>query len=50
MINIVIGTLMKYKEILITKDYNSVNNKTILILNSIDGLRDLTIFNITNII
>ena len=36
--NIIISTLMKYKKILTTKDYNSINNKTLLILNSIDGL------------
>ena len=37
--NIIIGTLMKYKKkILTTRDYNSMNNKTLLILNSIDGL------------
>ena len=36
--NIIIGTLMKYKKILTTKGYNSINNKTLLILNSIDDL------------
>ena len=30
---------------LTTRDYNSKNNKTLLILNSIDGLRDWAIFN-----
>ena len=40
MINIIIGTLMKYKQILTTRDYNSMNNKTLLILDSINGLRD----------
>ena len=45
--NIIIGTLMKYKKILTIRYYNSMNNKTLLILNSIDGLRDLTIFNTT---
>ena len=38
MMNIIIGTLMTYKKILTTRDYNSMNNKTLLILNSIDGL------------
>ena len=38
MMNIIIGTLMKYKKILTIRDYNSMNNKTLLILNSIDGL------------
>ena len=36
--NIIIGTLIKYKKILTTRDYNLMNNKTLLILNSIDGL------------
>ena len=40
MMNIIIGMLMKYKKILTTGDYNSMNNKTLLILNSINGLRD----------
>ena len=48
--NIIIGTLMKYKKNLTTKDYNSINNKTLIILNSIDGLRDWIIFNTTVII
>ena len=48
--NIIIGTLMKYKKILTTRDYNLMNNKTLLILNSIDGLRDWAIFNTTVII
>ena len=38
MMNIIIGTLMKHKKILTTRDYNSMNNKTLFILNSIDGL------------
>ena len=50
MMNIIIGTLMKYKKILTTRDYNSINNKTLLILNSIDGLWDLAILNTTVII
>ena len=50
MMNIIIGTLMKYKKILTTRDYNSMNNKTLLILNSIDGLRDWAIFNTSIII
>ena len=50
MMNIIIGTLMKYKKILTNRDYNSINNKTLLILNSIDSLRDWTIFNSTVII
>ena len=50
MMNIIIGTLMKYKKILTTRYYNSINNKTLLILNSIDGLRDWTMFNTTVII
>ena len=48
--NIIIGTLMKYKQILTTRDYNSMNNKTPLILNSIDDLRYQAIFNTTVII
>ena len=40
MMNIIIGTLMKYKKILTTRDYNLMNNKTLLILNSIDDLQD----------
>ena len=35
---------------LTTRDYNSMNNKTLLILNSIDSLRDWAIFNTTVII
>ena len=50
MMNIIIGTLIKYKKILTTRDNNSMNNKTLLILNSIDGLRDWAIFNTTVII
>ena len=50
MMNIIIGTLMKYTKILTTRNYNSMNNKTLLILNSIDGLRDWAIFNTTVII
>ena len=50
LMNIIIGTLMKYKKILTTSDYNSMNNKTLFILNSIDGLWDWTISNITVII
>ena len=50
MMNIIIGTLMKYKKILTTRDYNSINNKTLLILNSIDDLWDWAIFNTTVII
>ena len=50
MMNIIIGTLMKYKKILTTKDHNSMNNKTLLTLNSIDGLQDWAIFNTTVII
>ena len=38
MMNIIIGTLIKYKKILTTRDYNSMNNKTLLILNLIDDL------------
>ena len=48
--NIIIGTLMKYKKILTIRDYNSMNNKTLFILNSIYGLRDWAIFNTTVII
>ena len=38
------------QKILTTSDYNSMNNKTLLILNSIDGLRDWAICNTTVII
>ena len=38
------------QKILTTRDYNSMNNKTLFILNSIDDLRDLAIFNTTVII
>ena len=38
MMNIIIGTLMKHKKILTIRDYNSMNNKILFILNSIDGL------------
>ena len=38
--NIIISTLMKYKKILTIRDYNLINNKTLLILNLINGLRD----------
>ena len=48
--NIIIGTLMKYKKILTTRDYKSMNNQTLLILNSTDSLRDWAIFNTTVII
>ena len=50
MMNIIIGTLMKYKKILTSRDYNLMNTKTLLILNSIDGLRDWAISNTTVII
>ena len=40
----------KYQKILTIRDCNSMNNKTLLILNSIDSLRDWTIFNSTVII